>query len=51
MDYIQADRLKIIKAILEIWDALGIGISYGDYTPRSNLVPGNNTEDRLSYYW
>ena len=51
MDYIEADRLKIIKDILEILDELGIGITYGDYTPRSNLIPGSGYEDRTAYYW
>ena len=51
MDYIEADRLKIIRDILEILDNLGIGIAYGDYTPRSNLIPGSPYEDRKAYYW
>ena len=51
MDYIQEDRLKIIKDILEILDNLGIGIGYGGYIPRSDLIPGNNDEDRKAYYW
>lgn len=51
MDYIKEDRLKIIKNILEILDSLGIGISYGDYTPSSELIPGNPMQDRKAYYW
>ncbi len=50
-DYLEADRLLIIKDILEILDNLGIGIAYADYYPRSDLVPGNGYEDRISYYW
>lgn len=48
---LEADRVKIIKDILEILDNLGIGIQYADYTPTSDLIPGNRLEDRRAYYW
>ena len=51
MDYIREDRLKIIRDILRILDDLGIGISYDNYTPSSELIPGNPIEDRKAYYW
>ena len=48
---LEADRLNIIKDILEILDELGIGIQYADFTPESELIPGNRLEDRRAYYW
>ena len=51
MEDIRNDRLNIIYEILEILDDLGIGIQYGNFTPRSDLEPGNSLSDRKAYYW
>lgn len=50
-EMLEYDRQKIIYNILEILDAYDIGIQYGSYYPKSDLIPGNHEYTRKAYYW
>lgn len=50
-EMLEYDRLEIIYDILEILDAYNIGIQYGSYNPKSDLIPGNHDYNRKAYYW
>ena len=50
-DKLKADRMEIIYNILEILDENGIGIQYGSFVPKSDLIEGGGAQDRKAYYW